>query len=156
MDLLGQFPAHVTHDITAIIKKYQASGSTSAMRDSMDPEDRDGVGNPLPPIPVPDSTLGSPYENVRLVRGGGRLALPGAGGGPDSSSPSTSPTHWEFYHSAKARQFSSGDPMSVASDSGVYQTPPAPKSLDSSFLSDDVSLFHHQRDPDQMSLSSTA
>lgn len=42
-----------------------------------------------------------------------------------------------------------------ASDSGVYQTPPAPKSLDSSFLSDDVSLFH-QRDPDQMSLSSTA
>lgn len=42
-----------------------------------------------------------------------------------------------------------------ASDSGVYQTPPAPKSLDSSFLSDDVSIFH-QRDPDQMSLSSTA
>jgi len=45
------------------------------------------------------------------------------------------------------------------SDSGVYQTPPAPKSLDSSFLSDDLSLFHHhqqqQRDPDQMSVSST-
>jgi hypothetical protein len=42
----------------------------------------------------------------------------------------------------------------------VYETPPAPKSLDSSFLSDDMSLFHHHqqqhRDPDQMSISSTA
>lgn len=42
----------------------------------------------------------------------------------------------------------------------MYETPPAPKSLDSSFLSDDMSLFHHHqqqhRDPDQMSVSSTA
>ncbi|PNF21557.1 hypothetical protein B7P43_G12735, partial [Cryptotermes secundus] len=155
MDLLGQFPAHVTHDITAIIKKHRSSGR----RDSMDPEDRDNLGNPLPPIPVPDSTLGSPYENVRTTRGGGRVPVPGAGG-LDSSSPSTSPTHWEFYHSTKVRQGSGGDPMSVASDSGVYETPPAPKSLDSSFLSDDMSLFHHHqqqhRDPDQMSVSSTA
>lgn len=154
MDLLGQFPAHVTHDITAIIKRHRSSG----MRDSMDPEDRDGLGNPLPPIPVPDSTLGSPYENVRATRGGSRVPHSG-GGGMDSSSPSTSPTHWEFYHSTKAHQGSSGDPTSVMSDSGVYQTPPAPKSLDSSFLSDDMSLFHHhqqqQRDPDQMSVSST-
>jgi hypothetical protein len=81
-------------------------------RDSMDPEDRDNLGNPLPPIPVPDSTLGSPYENVRISRGGGRIPVPGASG-LDSSSPSTSPTHWEFYHSTKARQGSGGDPMSV-------------------------------------------
>ncbi|KAJ9595302.1 hypothetical protein L9F63_027312, partial [Diploptera punctata] len=49
--------------------------------------DRDGLGNPLPPIPVPDSTLGSPYENC-----------------------GTSPTHWEFYHSTKlgARASDSG------------------------------------------------
>lgn len=79
----------------------------------MDLEDRDGVGNPLPPIPVPDCTLGSPYENVRVSRGGGRLPLPGAGGGMDSSSASTSPTHWEFYHSAKARQGSGGDHVSA-------------------------------------------
>jgi hypothetical protein len=42
----------------------------------------------------------------------------------------------------------------------VYETPPAPKSLDCSFLSDDMSLFHHHRqqhrDADQMSVSSTA
>lgn len=94
-------------------KEYQASGPASAMRDSVDLEDRYGIGNPLPPIPVPDSTLGSPYENVRVSRGGGRLPLPGGGGGLDSSSPSTSPTHWEFYHSTKARQGGSGDPTSV-------------------------------------------
>jgi hypothetical protein len=85
---------------------------SSGLRDSMDPEDRDNLGNPLPPIPVPDSTLGSPYENVRAPRGGGRVSVPGAGGF-DSSSPSTSPTHWEFYHSTKARQGSGGEPMSV-------------------------------------------
>ncbi|KAJ9588271.1 hypothetical protein L9F63_018359, partial [Diploptera punctata] len=157
MDLLGQFPAHVTQDITAIIKKHRTSG----MRDSSDLEDRDGLGNPLPPIPVPDSTLGSPYENVRVTRGGNRIPLPGNSGGLDSSPSSTSPTHWEFYHSTKSRQGSSGDPLSVASDSGVYQTPPVPKSLDSSFLSDDLSMFHHHhhqqqsRDADQMSVSST-
>jgi len=85
---------------------------SSGMRDNMDPEDRDGLGNPLPPIPVPDSTLGSPYENVRATRGGSRISHSG-GGGMDSSSPSTSPTHWEFYHSNKAHQGSSGDPTSV-------------------------------------------
>ena len=85
---------------------------SSGMRDSMDPEDRDGLGNPLPPIPVPDSTLGSPYENVRATRCGSRVPHSG-GGGMDSSSPSTSPTHWEFYHSTKAHQGSSGDPTSV-------------------------------------------
>jgi hypothetical protein len=93
-------------------KEHRSSG----IGVSMDPEDREGLGNPLPPIPVPDSTLGSPYENVRVTRGGGRVQLPGggsSGGGLDSSSPSTSPTQWEFYHSSKGRQGSSGDPTSV-------------------------------------------
>jgi hypothetical protein len=85
---------------------------SALLRDAVDPEDRDSFGNPLPPIPVPDSTLGSPYENVRTTRGGGRVSVPGAGG-LDSSSASTSPTHWEFYHNTKTRQGSGGNPISV-------------------------------------------
>ncbi|KAK0086931.1 hypothetical protein PV325_002141 [Microctonus aethiopoides] len=76
LDLLGQFPPHVTHDITAVIKRHRSS---SGIESDMDSEN-------LPPIPVQgNDCLGSPYENVR----------PG-----DDLSPAegSSPTQWQFYH----------------------------------------------------------
>ena len=110
IDLLG-YNKRIVIRLYVFSTEHRSSGSS--MRDSSDLEDRDGLGNPLPPIPVPDSTLGSPYENVRVSRGGSRIPLPGSSGGLDSSPSSTSPTHWEFYHSTKSRQGSSGDPLSV-------------------------------------------
>ncbi|XP_066998734.2 ankyrin repeat and SAM domain-containing protein 1A [Anabrus simplex] len=148
MDLLGQFPAHVTQDITAIIRKHR-----SGPGDEGDAE-REGSANPLPPIPVPDPSLGSPYENVRVSSRARGTS------GVDSSSPSTSPTHWEFYHNSKARsdvgeerRVSGTSALSVASDSGMYQPTHGPV-MDSNFHSEDLSLYHG-RDPDQMSISST-
>ncbi|XP_011645776.1 ankyrin repeat and SAM domain-containing protein 1A-like isoform X1 [Pogonomyrmex barbatus] len=76
LDLLGQFPAHVTQDITAVIKRHRSS---SGIESDVDNEN-------LPPIPVQGSdSLGSPYENVRPE---------------DDLSPveGTSPTQWQFYH----------------------------------------------------------
>ncbi|XP_015431973.1 PREDICTED: ankyrin repeat and sterile alpha motif domain-containing protein 1B-like [Dufourea novaeangliae] len=76
LDLLGQFPPHVTHDITAVIKRHRSSSGVESDADSEN----------LPPIPVQGGdSLGSPYENVR----------PG-----DDLSPAegTSPTQWQFYH----------------------------------------------------------
>ncbi|KAI4491146.1 hypothetical protein M0802_010367 [Mischocyttarus mexicanus] len=76
LDLLGQFPPHVTQDITAVIKRHRSSSGVESDADSEN----------LPPIPVQGGdSLGSPYENVR----------PG-----DDLSPAegTSPTQWQFYH----------------------------------------------------------
>ncbi|XP_024944118.1 uncharacterized protein LOC107271110 isoform X2 [Cephus cinctus] len=76
LDLLGQFPPHVTQDITAVIKRHRSSSGVESDADSEN----------LPPIPVQtNDSLGSPYENVR----------PG-----DDLSPAegTSPTQWQFYH----------------------------------------------------------
>nr|XP_050854374.1 uncharacterized protein LOC127065687 isoform X3 [Vespula vulgaris] len=76
LDLLGQFPPHVTQDITAVIKRHRSSSGIESDADSEN----------LPPIPVQrGDSLGSPYENVR----------PG-----DDLSPAegTSPTQWQFYH----------------------------------------------------------
>ncbi|KAG7204766.1 hypothetical protein KM043_005178 [Ampulex compressa] len=76
LDLLGQFPPHVTQDITAVIKRHRSSSGVES----------DGDSENLPPIPVQGGdSLGSPYENVR----------PG-----DDLSPAegTSPTQWQFYH----------------------------------------------------------
>ncbi|OXU25060.1 hypothetical protein TSAR_002247 [Trichomalopsis sarcophagae] len=77
LDLLGQFPAHVTQDITAVIKRHRSSSGIESDADSEN----------LPPIPVHqgNDSLGSPYENVR----------PG-----DELSPAegASPTRWQLYH----------------------------------------------------------
>ncbi|XP_058789490.1 ankyrin repeat and SAM domain-containing protein 1A-like [Phymastichus coffea] len=77
LDLLGQFPAHVTQDITAIIKRHRSSSGIVS----------DAESENLPPIPVHQGggSLGSPYENVR----------PG-----DDLSPAegSSPTRWQLYH----------------------------------------------------------
>ncbi|XP_048512045.1 ankyrin repeat and sterile alpha motif domain-containing protein 1B-like isoform X2 [Athalia rosae] len=77
LDLLGQFPPHVTQDITTVIKRHRSSSGVESDADSEN----------LPPIPVQGGggSLGSPYENVR----------PG-----DDFSPAegTSPTQWRFYH----------------------------------------------------------
>ncbi|XP_047122200.1 ankyrin repeat and SAM domain-containing protein 1A-like [Schistocerca piceifrons] len=127
MELLGQFPAHVTHDIAAIISRHRETGGGRSGSDD------------LPPIPVPDTSLGSPYENVRTPGRGGGGGGVGLRGQSPASSPGTSPTHWHYYRSVKLWRFRKGSgamPTSVASDGGMYQTPPPPpKSLPDSFLS---------------------
>ncbi|KAK1121872.1 hypothetical protein K0M31_010182 [Melipona bicolor] len=76
LDLLGQFPPHVTQDITAVIKRHRSSSGVESDADSEN----------LPPIPVQgNDSLGSPYENVRP-------------GDDLSSAEGTSPTQWQFYH----------------------------------------------------------
>ncbi|KAG8301280.1 regulation of synaptic plasticity by receptor localization to synapse [Homalodisca vitripennis] len=84
----------------------------------------------LPPIPVP--SLGSPYENVRV--------------------PSThSPTQWD-------RRVSASSAISIGSDGPRHYSGLSKSLMDSSFLSDDMSLSvsGRSRDLDQMSVSSTA
>ncbi|KAG7204767.1 hypothetical protein KM043_005178 [Ampulex compressa] len=142
LDLLGQFPPHVTQDITAVIKRHRSSSGVES----------DGDSENLPPIPVQGGdSLGSPYENVR----------PG-----DDLSPAegTSPTQWQFYHKPRDddRRISGTSVMSLGSDSGLYQTPPVPRgTMEGSFASEDLSLtlptgYGGGRESDQLSVSSSS
>ncbi|XP_043479675.1 uncharacterized protein LOC122509573 isoform X1 [Leptopilina heterotoma] len=142
LDLLGQFPPHVTQDITAVIKRHRSSSGVESDADSEN----------LPPIPVQcGDSLGSPYENVR----------PG-----DDLSPAegTSPTQWQFYHKPRDddRRVSGTSAASLGSDSGLYQTPPIPRGmLEGSFASEDLSLtlppgYGGGRESDQLSVSSSS
>ncbi|XP_076295477.1 ankyrin repeat and SAM domain-containing protein 1A isoform X3 [Lasioglossum baleicum] len=142
LDLLGQFPPHVTQDITAVIKRHRSSSGVESDADSEN----------LPPIPVQGGdSLGSPYENVR----------PG-----DDLSPveGTSPTQWQFYHKPRDddRRVSGTSVMSLGSDSGLYQTPPVPRgTMEGSFVSEDLSLtlptgYGGGRESDQLSVSSSS
>ncbi|KAK2576524.1 hypothetical protein KPH14_005846 [Odynerus spinipes] len=142
LDLLGQFPPHVTQDITAVIKRHRSSSGVESDADSEN----------LPPIPVQGGdSLGSPYENVR----------PG-----DDLSPAegTSPTQWQFYHKPRDddRRVSGTSVMSLGSDSGLYQTPPVPRgTMEGSFVSEDLSLtlptgYTGGRESDQLSVSSSS
>ncbi|XP_043672355.1 ankyrin repeat and SAM domain-containing protein 1A-like isoform X2 [Vespula pensylvanica] len=142
LDLLGQFPPHVTQDITAVIKRHRSSSGIESDADSEN----------LPPIPVQrGDSLGSPYENVR----------PG-----DDLSPAegTSPTQWQFYHKPRDddRRVSGTSVMSLGSDSGLYQTPPVPRgTMEGSFVSEDLSLtlptgYGGNRESDQLSVSSSS
>ncbi|XP_025163001.1 uncharacterized protein LOC105180587 isoform X2 [Harpegnathos saltator] len=142
LDLLGQFPPHVTQDITAVIKRHRSSSGVESDADSEN----------LPPIPVQGGdSLGSPYENVR----------PG-----DDLSPAegTSPTQWQFYHKPRDddRRVSGTSVMSLGSDSGLYQTPPVPRgTMEGSFVSEDLSLtlptgYGGGRESDQLSVSSSS
>lgn len=68
-------------------------------------EDKENA-EPLPPIP--NNTMGSPYENVKLTPRGGRVAdSPGA----------SSPSHWSFYDTPgkgdEDRRVSGASAMSV-------------------------------------------
>ncbi|KAL6419924.1 hypothetical protein ACFW04_005558 [Cataglyphis niger] len=139
LDLLGQFPPHVTQDITAVIKRHRSSSGVESDADSEN----------LPPIPVQGGdSLGSPYENVR----------PG-----DDLSPAegTSPTQWQFYHKPRDddRRVSG---TSLGSDNGLYQTPPVPRgTMEGSFVSEDLSLtlptgYGGGRESDQLSVSSSS
>ncbi|XP_063986359.1 ankyrin repeat and sterile alpha motif domain-containing protein 1B-like isoform X3 [Diachasmimorpha longicaudata] len=207
LDLLGQFPPHVTHDITAVIKRHRSSSGVESDADSEN----------LPPIPVQgNDSLGSPYENVRP----GDDLSPGEG---------SSPTQWQFYHKPRDEDrrvsgtsvmsfddqleakgiglmnddysdpsslfdsvllsmsdtmtslntFTSSDrtpderefntsthttPVSPGdtlrgSDSGLYQTPPAPRCAEG-HASEDLSLTLTQglsaRESDQLSISSSS
>ncbi|XP_015181975.1 PREDICTED: ankyrin repeat and SAM domain-containing protein 1A-like isoform X3 [Polistes dominula] len=142
LDLLGQFPPHVTQDITAVIKRHRSSSGVESDADSEN----------LPPIPVQGGdSLGSPYENVR----------PG-----DDLSPAegTSPTQWQFYHKPRDddRRVSGTSVISLGSDSGLYQTPPVPRgTMEGSFVSEDLSLtlptgYGGNRESDQLSVSSSS
>ncbi|XP_050494612.1 ankyrin repeat and SAM domain-containing protein 1A-like isoform X2 [Bombus huntii] len=142
LDLLGQFPPHVTQDITAVIKRHRSSSGVESDADSEN----------LPPIPVQgNDSLGSPYENVR----------PG-----DDLSPAegTSPTQWQFYHKPRDddRRVSGTSVMSLGSDNGLYQTPPVPRgTMEGSFVSEDLSLtlptgYGGGRESDQLSVSSSS
>ncbi|XP_076249080.1 ankyrin repeat and SAM domain-containing protein 1A isoform X2 [Calliopsis andreniformis] len=142
LDLLGQFPPHVTQDITAVIKRHRSSSGVESDADSEN----------LPPIPVQGGdSLGSPYENVRP--------------GDDLSPPEgTSPTQWQFYHKPRDddRRVSGTSVMSLGSDSGLYQTPPVPRgTMEGSFVSEDLSLtlptgYGGGRESDQLSVSSSS
>ncbi|XP_054014749.1 ankyrin repeat and SAM domain-containing protein 1A-like isoform X2 [Hylaeus anthracinus] len=142
LDLLGQFPPHVTQDITAVIKRHRSSSGVESDADSEN----------LPPIPVQGGdSLGSPYENVR----------PG-----DDLSPAegTSPTQWQFYHKPRDddRRVSGTSVTSLGSDNGLYQTPPVPRgTMEGSFVSEDLSLtlptgYGGGRESDQLSVSSSS
>ncbi|KAL0128961.1 hypothetical protein PUN28_003973 [Cardiocondyla obscurior] len=141
LDLLGQFPPHVTQDITAVIKRHRSSSGVESDADSEN----------LPPIPVQGGdSLGSPYENVRPE--------------DDLSPPEgTSPTQWQFYHKPRDddRRVSGTSVMSLGSDSGLYQTPPVPRgTMEGSFVSEDLSLTlptgYGGRESDQLSVSSSS
>lgn len=129
LDLLGQFPPHVTQDITAVIKSWFShciscckkiyfiviknfcwyfifSGHRSLSGIESDLENEN-----LPPIPVQGSdSLGSPYENV----------YPG-----DDFSPGDgcSPTRWQFYHKPRDnnRPISDTSVMSLWVNSYTFQ-----------------------------------
>lgn len=140
LDLLGQFPPHVTQDITAVIRRHRSPTEGES----------DGDSENLPPIPVQSNdSLGSPYENVR----------PG-----DDMSPveGSSPTQWQFYHKPRDedRRVSGTSVMSLGSDSGLYQTPPVPRGTESSYASEDLSLTlppgFSGRESDQLSVSSSS
>ncbi|KAJ8676596.1 hypothetical protein QAD02_012383 [Eretmocerus hayati] len=144
LDLLGQFPAHATQDITAVIKRYCSSFGIESDLDSEN----------LPPIPVQGSdSLGSPYENVR----------PG-----DDLSPveGSSPTRWQLYHKPREddRRVSGNSALSLGSDSGLYQTPPIPRAHtaeSTGYISEDqLSLTlpagYGGRESDQLSVSSSS
>ncbi|XP_011299821.1 ankyrin repeat and SAM domain-containing protein 1A isoform X3 [Fopius arisanus] len=140
LDLLGQFPPHVTHDITAVIKRHRSSSGVESDADSEN----------LPPIPVQgNDSLGSPYENVRP----GDDLSPGEG---------SSPTQWQFYHKPRDedRRVSGTSVMSLGSDSGLYQTPPVPRCTEGSYASEDLSLTLPPglsgRESDQLSVSSSS
>ncbi|XP_034939821.1 ankyrin repeat and SAM domain-containing protein 1A-like [Chelonus insularis] len=139
LDLLGQFPPHVTHDITAVIKRHRSSSGIESDTESEN----------LPPIPVQNESLGSPYENVRP-------------GDDLSSVEGSSPTQWQFYHKPREedRRVSGTSVMSLGSDSGLYQTPPAPLCTEGSYVSEDLSLtLPHGfvgRESDQLSVSSSS
>ncbi|XP_012145704.1 ankyrin repeat and SAM domain-containing protein 1A isoform X1 [Megachile rotundata] len=124
LDLLGQFPPHVTQDITAVIKRHRSSSGVESDADSEN----------LPPIPVQGGdSLGSPYENVR----------PG-----DDLSPAegTSPTQWQFYHKPRDddRRVSGTSVMSFEDDqnggpvNGVRRTLQLTEDSDPSSVFDSV------------------
>ncbi|XP_057340968.1 ankyrin repeat and sterile alpha motif domain-containing protein 1B isoform X4 [Microplitis mediator] len=205
LDLLGQFPPHVTHDITAVIKRHRSSSGVESDADSEH-------------LPRTNDTLGSPYDNAR-----------------EDLSPAegSSPTQWQFYHKprdedrrvsgtsvmsfndfdgnyyydapelqvtesysdpssffdsvlmsmsdtlnsintlASSDQTTPDDnkpidiyintpvsPRTRGSDSGLYQTPPAPRCTEGSYVSEDLSLTlppgFTGRESDQLSVSSSS
>ncbi|XP_008546697.1 ankyrin repeat and sterile alpha motif domain-containing protein 1B isoform X1 [Microplitis demolitor] len=134
LDLLGQFPPHVTHDITAVIKRHRSSSGVESDADSEH-------------LPRTNDTLGSPYDNAR-----------------EDLSPAegSSPTQWQFYHKPRDedRRVSGTSVMSLGSDSGLYQTPPAPRCTEGSYVSEDLSLTlppgFTGRESDQLSVSSSS
>ncbi|XP_074108393.1 ankyrin repeat and sterile alpha motif domain-containing protein 1B isoform X5 [Cotesia typhae] len=213
LDLLGQFPPHVTHDITAVIKRHRSSSGIESDADSEH-------------IPRVNDILGSPYDNA--------LDLSPVEG--------SSPTQWQFYHKPRDEDrrvsgtsvMSFGDfegniyydapelqltesysnsssffdsvlmsmsdtlnsintlassvqttpddnnkyidifinnnnnnnnntsvsPRTRGSDSGLYQTPPAPRCTEGSYVSEDLSLTlpagFTGRESDQLSVSSSS
>ncbi|XP_023248257.1 ankyrin repeat and sterile alpha motif domain-containing protein 1B-like [Copidosoma floridanum] len=102
LDLLSQFPVHVTQDITAVIKRHRASCGIES----------DAESENLPPIPVQGSnSLGSPYENVR----------PGDDLSPmdPSIGERSSPSRWQLYHKPRDddRRVSANSAMSLEEES---------------------------------------
>lgn len=67
-------------------------------------EDSDSESGPYPPIPVPDTNLGSPYENVRpdLGRRGRFSGRSNTISGMESSPGSSPVQHWDSYSQKKS------------------------------------------------------
>ncbi|XP_073999351.1 ankyrin repeat and SAM domain-containing protein 1A-like isoform X3 [Rhodnius prolixus] len=131
-ELLQQFPPHVVHDITSLIKRHRG-------------EIDEGEAS-LPPIPVP--SLGSPYENVRLpVRQG------------QNSPNSSSPTHWHHdlrrvSQVSNLSQESEGPGRTVDRVHGWVSSCGLSKSMmEGSFMSEECWC---EREPDQISISSAS
>lgn len=117
MDLLAQFPAQATQEITSVIRSKSSNllnpqiklsttvvcfrlvlgyirSNGSLMGDS-DMDESLSLSQPFPPVPAGDNSLGSPYENVRPSSRGRSLTA-------ESVSPSTSPSRWDYYRQSRS------------------------------------------------------
>lgn len=75
---------------------YLGYGGSRGSITGMDSDMEESLSQPFPPVPAPDSSLGSPYENVRPSSRHGRSLT------AESVSPGTSPSRWECYRQSRS------------------------------------------------------
>ncbi|XP_059484505.1 ankyrin repeat and SAM domain-containing protein 1A-like [Neocloeon triangulifer] len=160
LEVLAQFPAHLTHEMSALITRHKLRKETNSgtLPSPAVGEDKENT-EPLPPIP----SIGSPYENVRLTPRGGRMSeSPGA----------CSPSQWNYYEQEDRRMKNlsdNGGLLAKSLDSSGFVSRSmetscfSAKSMDSSYLSEELSSSsrlsyqnHGVRDVDQLSVSSSS
>lgn len=89
LDLLSQFPAHATSEIMSIIRRY-------ARPSLADSDQEESLSQPFP-VNQADSTLGSPYENVRPVLRGYQRHSP-----PPGFNSSPPQNKWDYYRQCRS------------------------------------------------------
>ncbi|CAB3359795.1 Hypothetical predicted protein [Cloeon dipterum] len=160
LEVLAQFPAHLTHEMSALITRHKLRRETNSgtLPSPAIGEDKENT-EPLPPIP----SIGSPYENVRLTPRGRMSESPGA----------SSPSQWNYYEQEDRRMKNlsdNGGLLAKSLDSSGFVSRSmetscfSAKSMDSSYLSEELSSSsrlscyqnHAVRDVDQLSVSSSS